>query len=511
MKNVKNKIYACVCVIEIVCFAIIGATICFHVASDFIVTVRSAAIIFFFILGLTLLAKLLSLLSAKMELSAILAVTAAFYIVAFSFIKIELTGDIKGYYDRAWYFAHDRLYGLDYAAIFPHIIRYPKFISYFMRIFGDGVEVFFGVNLFALMCIVSMIYGLFKIGSNESCKIGSNESCKIGSNDTCDARCKSDRIYARIAALMIIFNPLTILYCLMPNSEILFGFCVFAAFFAHKALPNRSVPLCFAKYLTVGVFCAAANYFRPLGVIALIAVIMDLIFKEKSKTYKYAALIIMPFIIGAFLLNVQTESITGYKPVKTPYGWNLYVGASERGIWNEVDGRLFNQMTAGKDDDPDEVQRFFFEKGVERYKSMGLSSVMLFARKLSVFDIRLHVKRILGGILQTYDPDSAIVRGINGGTLAIFYFIFYALAFFGVIYGLINRKNANLTNRKEGNNDIFLYSTYIFGSLIIFLVLEAAPRHIVSYIPFLGLFIAKASEILIKRVNKSTVNARILR
>ena len=453
------KTYYYICVFVACCLAIICAVICLHVVSEFMPTVRSVAIFAALILVGSVPARLLRMLSVKWELPAMLALAAALYVLAFIFIKVELTGDIKGYYDRAWYFAYDRLYGLNYAAAFPHIMRYPKFLSYFIRLFGDGAEVYFGINLCAVLGAAAIVYRF---------------------------RAQLGRPAARLAAFIFVFNPLIIVYCLVPNAELLYGFCALAALYLHVSLSNGNFAWRCAKYLAVGCCCAAANYFRPLGVIALIAIAIDLLFREGVKKAGYALIIAVPFTAGIVLMNAQTETITGYKPVVSPYGWNLYVGASENGTWNEADGERFSRISDELNDDPGEIQAFFRDAGVERYKAMGLSVFRLFYKKLNLFDVKNHINSFLKDALRRFGPDSPVVLALNGGIISLCFFVFYLMAFFGAAYGLISRKC--------GDRLAFLAAVYLLGSFLVFLILEAAHRHIISYMPLFSVLAANAAE-----------------
>jgi hypothetical protein len=435
---------------------------------DFSVSVRGIAIFIAFIAVVIALTAIPARIPAAVEFILLAIITAIICIFAYKYIRIELYGDFLGNYERAWYFAYDRLYGLRYAALMPHIIRYPWFASYFIRLFGDGIGVFFGINLCVLLCVAALLYAM----------------CL-----------KHGRAPARIAVFALIFNPLVILYCLVPNSEILFGLCVLAAFYAYAALRETTFRRCVIKYIAVGALCAAANFFRPLGVVAIIAIVMDHMMRGSINSIHggikpgiFVLIMIVPFLGGMYFMNVQSKVITGYDAVKTPYGWNLFVGASENGVWNMNDSELLTQKMNDVSYSLDEIQKYFRDEGIGRYREMGLSATSLFARKLRLFDIGKH----LMDLLRRQTPESTAIPPMHDGIFTLGYLAFYLAAFAGAVRGLIDLK--------ADGRDVFLIATYLIGSLSLFVILEAAPRYIVSYMPFFCICIAMAAERIIKIV-----------
>jgi hypothetical protein len=223
-------------------------------------------------------------------------------------VRLEPEGDLLGLLNRSRILSEGGTTGF-YGAIFPHINTYPFFISLLMRAFGQSGLVPVVVNQLAMAAATQLAYAFLAM--------------------------HVPRRWALAGALLVALNPFSWIYANVANAELLFGAAsLAAAYFCERACAAKarggahSVPLLCAAFLC----CAAAQFFRPLGVVALVAVCARI---AASGAFRWRGMLVA-VVAGAALFSLcsfgvarLTRALTGFDAPAKSYGWNLYVGASE--------------------------------------------------------------------------------------------------------------------------------------------------------------------------------------
>ncbi len=370
--------------------------------------------------------------------------------IMYNVVKIELYGDFLGYFNRSSYIASGELYPGLYLGIFPHIIPYPAFMSLLLKFFGVHRVIFFAVNELAVIGIVHMVYLLSKRFSAEKL------SCFV--------------------ALAVGINPLMSVYCLMPNAEIIFTFFIMCAITLYLNIPDIVSKKSIFYTVSVGFLIGAANFFRPTGLICVIALIISsCIYKRRRTAAQIFILLIIPFAICSFITDKICESLSGYAPVKAAYGWNLFVGSSETGQWNADDAELF-ALQCSENKTPDEIQTFFKEKGIERYMKMGINILPHFAGKLFQMNSPGNAVLLLGHQSYGSHLNEGESSDIYKLSLSLYFIPFYFFAVIGCIFAV----------KSHGEYPVILL-IYLLGCLLSFIILESSGRYSVSYMPFWGI------------------------
>jgi hypothetical protein len=336
-----------------------------------------------------------------------------------------------------------------YIAAFPTTVTYPAVIAVLMRFFNTTSPwVFVLVNHFVMCAVVSAAYGFLK----------NRMSWK----------------FAFTGALLIALHPFTHIYANTSNAELVFGGLVLLSFFAFAKAndANKSNP----SLVWVGLsalLASFAGWARPLAVLMVLAYIgYALLFSKYTRLYKG---LVIGIFLAVYILCGQASALvvrhyTGHTPASSAYsfGWNLYVGASSAGTWNEGDAERFNAALR-EADSPNEIHRYFARQAVERYRDMGAGFVPHTLRKLRVWNAHAYISAFCEG------PAQATVRPIT----AVYDIAVFLLAAAGGVCILI--KSVKDFRKHRAPDVSTVLTLYLAGSVAALMLLEIAPRYVVSY------------------------------
>jgi 4-amino-4-deoxy-L-arabinose transferase-like glycosyltransferase len=350
-----------------------------------------------------------------------------------------------------------------YVAAFPSTLTYPAAVAVFMRLFGTTSPwVFVLINHFILCAVVSAAYGFLK----------NRMSQKL----------------ALAGALLIALHPFMVIYSNTSNAELVFGGLVLLSFFAfakaQKCLDEHNRPI--FLYIWVGVsalLAGFAGWARPLALLMVLAYAVYIVFFSRSN--RMQRVIIVGIYLGIYLSSAQLGGMpvrhyTGYAPASSAYsfGWNLFVGASEAGTWNDEDAARFNEIMR-EADSPNEIHRYFAHRGLERYRDMGASIIPHTLRKLRVWNAHAYIASFYEGTAQN------AVRVIT----KVYDLTVFLLAIAGGVYLAVKgfRKRFDI---------LYVLLFYLAGSVFALMFLEIAPRYVVSYRMIFCILAVKIVEIL---------------
>jgi hypothetical protein len=340
-----------------------------------------------------------------------------------------------------------------YHALFPTTVTFPAFLVPFMGLFGEHRLVPIVLNQIAMAGFSCMAFFLLKRAMPVT--------------------------WALSAGFLVCLHPFTIIYSNTCNAEQIYVTLVFAAAFI--AVQAGGV-VCFRKRLALyalsAMLCGLADLFRPLGLIMAIAISLYLFLANKDavgwkKTGLAVAAVALVYVLSGLGNNAFQKHLTGYDPPSNGFGWNLYVGASANGRWNQADADVFNAKLR-EYGDPSKIQSHFAREAVNRYRDMGAGVLPHMARKVSWW----HAGEYMAEVATRQRDGTPFYSVRERGT----YFALIALIDLPILLlALASCLFLFLSLYKGKTPDLLPVALYIAGCLPLLMVMEIAPRYTVSF------------------------------
>lgn len=397
---------------------------------------------------------------------------AFFYIVIFLGIMLhclllslhhtDFTSDYGTLYRGAKSFAENTFVNNDYVALFPHLWGYMSFLGSIFKIFGSSYAVVTITNIILNLISVFLIYKILARLWNK------------------DVGC--------IGALIWIYNPVTLFWCIYPFAGTAFYTFFFASILITILLLEKNKKYWYAMLL--GVFLFFTNQFRPIMSIYFIALFLYFIFKtviqKELSIKKYFLLFALTFFTYFTLSKcsiMYLEHVNQLKASSNPVGFSFLVGSNlERdGQWNEDDSAILGMINK-KEKNATKVQNMMMEKGINRYQEQGLKIIPLY----------MHKFRILTG-KTAEDSWNAMFSVIINNTLFrykqiifmitnLYYFILLVLNFTFAYYILKNEKEKN-------SQFCSMLMLFVLGFSVASLLFEVSARY---YLPAVSIIVLGA-------------------
>lgn len=374
----------------------------------------------------------------------------------------------------------------EYENIYPYLASYTTILSLAMNMFGKSVAAIIVSNL--IFDVISCV-ALYLIFSNW----------------------KKSKYKGLLAATLWAINPLEIIFCSMPLAIVLVNMLMIvsiALVYFYFKLEKRKI-LFYVLAFAVGALLAIGNAFRPIFIVALIAVLLysvALVLKGEKGT--------KPVVLGAIIMCVA-YFIVGLLPSMTharinPYyngdrssaAWSLYVGANYKteGKWNSDDrDEFFGSVLEGQaKGDIKLAQTLIMKKGLARYKEMIFrwQVVPHFINKIGVLfgDVQNSIYDL--PYVYNFSSENGFYKILQDIILVYYYGLIGVL-----IYCLISKKRgAKLILVKEMDFCLFLMILFV-GLVVASLLVEVMNRYslpliVVFYIMTLGLALPNKKQIL---------------
>lgn len=384
----------------------------------------------------------------------ILVIGMIIRMISLYFINIEQKGDYSIYLSTASQLASGKNINNLYYGIFPHAIHYPIAISLFYRLFGVSKLIVSIVHFIFSMIEIVCIYLLL-------------EKTII-------------KKYSILATFLIILNPSSILLVLFTGGESIYSSLIFVCLLIISNIYSNNLDHNKSKYfilcVTLGLFLSAANFFRPTGIILIIAIILSELLMNNSfnrNIIMRVCTICLTFVIGNMIFQNITTKITGFQTPDKSFGWNLYVGANydNKGTWNSEDGQLFKDIIAKKND-PSEIQTYFFDLSIERYKYLIKQRKVFhhFMNKSFIWSKESYMPTLISEChLSSTDYKLSGVDKV----ITLICFIYQNIIFIIMLLSLLICKKQNFLYR--------IISLYMIGSICLFMLVETATRYKFAY------------------------------
>lgn len=417
-----------------------------------------------------------SLLNSGMIVRILFIVSIAWLIriTVSHYLDLTQKGDYGSYLSvagklSAGTFTHKLYYG-----IFPHALNYPIFLSLIYKLIGNQTW---------LVAFINIICGLVETG----CAVAIAEK-------------SAGKKFGLIAGLAIALNPSSIIFTNFAGGEPVYSAVIMAALLCFVNVGRNNPKKAIVFTALTGVICGVGNFFRPTGIIFLIACgIMLLLFEKfplKMRLIRTAVLIVSYMAI-IFITGRLTYHYSGYEKPSHGYGWNLYVGANEesKGFWSAQDSEEFLRVELKKRD-ASAILAHFAKEGVKRYYEMKSRIVLHFVNKLSIwFDESFVAKSV-----TSWQNNRTIFKSADiaqSYTLLCFSYNLFVIA--GAIAAMIC-----LGISKNPPPGLKAASTYMLGCVLVFMVLEAGRRYKGAYYSILTLLGAYGICFVVGKIRKTS-------
>lgn len=400
------------------------------------------------------------LIKAKIGKRVIYVVITAFIIRAFAcnFLIITQRGDYGNYLSVAQKISSNSFTRTIYYGIFPHALNYPVFIS--------GVYKLTSASLPWISQMINLMLGVIEAG------------CAAVIAET-----GVHKLFGLFAGLAVALNPCMILFTLFAGGEPVYGALIMIALLIFTWIYKINKKFCVFFAVITGLTVAFANFFRPTGIIFIIAALLVFTIYDKSdlkgKLIRSAALV-ASYAAAVFLMGLLTSSVSGYEKPSPSYGWNLFIGANKesKGSWNAADAELFNKKIK-EYDNPSYLQSYFAQLGLQRYRDMKTGLPRHFINKIAVwFD-----ESFITNSVTKWQNEYTRFHSVNiAQTYRLICYFYNLIMVIGTMAAMIAA-----VYKKEPYPAIKLTSLYFQGTVIIFMILEFSSRYKGAYYGILTL------------------------
>lgn len=363
------------------------------------------------------------------------------------FLNLTPQGDYGGFLSIAHKLYTGQEMDMFYFGIFPHSINFPAFLTFLYQLLGEHTWVPRAVNL-----VLGSMEAGFAAGIMEMC---------------------AGRKAGAAAGIFVALNPSILVFTLLPGGEYLYSALLTGAFFFFTLSLREQGSKRYLYLSAAGVFCAAGNYFRPTGILFVLAVLLYYFLFSKARLKQRlgsAAVLMAIFLIGSTALGLVTTSVSGYEKPSSSYGWNLYVGGNYEsgGAWSSEDAQAFEEAKT-QYAAPSLFQSHFAELGLERYWEMGLRIPEHFKNKLALWNNEAFTAGVITGWQSVYtrfqssdlyEAYTDLITRFNG------------LVLFGALLAMAG---LSITGKTEGT--LRAMSVYMLGAMVAFMILEFAGRY----------------------------------
>lgn len=374
-------------------------------------------------------------------------------------IRIEPFSDYETYWQCACALAFDRpIASTEYIAVYPHILGYATFLSFFLRLFGEHVLV--GAVLNAVLTSLSGLI-LYRL-----------------------CRCVLTDGAAVSAYLLWIFMPTKLMLNSLIFSEPLYTCLVLLFLLLVMELERRQESLRGKLWLAIplgavlGLELRALNIVRPIAAILLIAYGIWLLLLRgkalKDGRLWAAWLLVSAALLGSYCISgsvwdAHVERVLGEEPASIPV-YNIYVGFNEetQGQWSAEDMDLLFAYKRGEGLSAQEAQRRMLPHLRERLHA-GVDFFSLFRAKLFAFA----GSDELGGYTYRYTRPERFVK-ICMGIGNIYYYALVLLALVGLC--VIFQRGTELSAA-------LLCPLFALGLTLAHMLVEVSSRYHYSIMP----------------------------
>ena len=342
---------------------------------------------------------------------------------------------------------------VDYLAMFPHILGYSTFLSFFLKVFGQHVLVAALLNV-VLTCISGLL--IFRLARSWI----SDEAAVLAYG------------FWMICPSKLLYNPMVL-------AEPYYT-CLLLGFFFLLSEAEKHEDTWGAAFFMLfgamgGLLAGLVNTARPIGIVMLIALILWLLFLKEhtGKRLKWGALTVaavLVYTLTGMLWNRYVTNQIGQEPPSIP-GYNIYVGWNTEtgGSYEDEDMTWFQSRYFGEfERNAQETQKAMLESAKERISSAKAEIPSLMLRKL-----RTLLGNDEGGAFYSRESLSGSAYALLCVISNVWYYAVCLLALCG----------CGCLWRQKSGESVFALVLCGLGLILAQLLVEVAARYHYSLIP----------------------------
>ena len=305
------------------------------------------------------------------------------------------------------------------------------------------------------------------------------------------ASTKSTPMVALIAFTLWFLSPFNIIFSVLSlpiittNSFIITT--VFVAFLLTGSIKNRMLPQSLLLSLLLGVVIGCGNCFRPIFIIAIVALaLFFFILVLGSTPSKKVVLLVVSSLVIVFAVyfgiqqahNALVSHQTGETVPSATGGWSIYVGANfdSQGVWNREDDDYLEHLRESNTDNQ-AVHNQLQSEGLERYRSYGVPKTLeLLLEKLAHFSGSQNFLYNANGSIVGYQ-DSTTAHLVNVYLLFYLFFLFAACARFLFLHARHTAKRLRAEFVSSGDFFIVFITILMLGFFLSDMLVETSNRY----------------------------------
>ena len=379
--------------------------------------------------------------------------------------------DYQTFYDAAVSLGEGKiLANQDYIAMFPHILGYSTFLSFFLRAFEQNILTAALLNVLltgasgVLIYILTMRWTLKKT-------VAAFISFLWGV-------CPSKMLYNTMALSEPYYTFLLLLFIFLTS--LMFDERRTSDTFGTK---KRTFPIA-PKAVLLGLICggvlAMINAARPIGLIPIIALMIWILLLREHDCRKnlsiasavYLVALVITYVLAGRAWNAYAAAKLGQEPPSIP-GYSIYVGFNPEtmGSYSDEDMELLQTRYFGEyERNADAVQRSMLESAKYRIRETKSSIPSLMIHKLGTL-----LGHDEGGVFYSSESLSGRAYTFLCVVSNIWYYFVCILAFLGGLR----------LWRQRRNDSFWLVPLCLIGVILAQLLVEVAARYHYCLIPFL--------------------------
>lgn len=379
--------------------------------------------------------------------------------------------DFEAYHEWAAGLTRGVIISPEYISLFPHTLGYPLVLSLVYSLIGKSILVAQLLNVLLSAGIVLCVYAI---------------GATLGNRKT-----------GVIAGVFQSLWPSQVFFTTIISTEALFTLLMLVSLqLVLRGLHLTEWKAGFFHLALAGLVIAFANAVRPLGLLALVAAgVTVLFFYGGSPTLRFwqtrlglLAVMLLAYGAGSEAIRATQQQALHRQVGGSLTGYWLLVGANpaNAGGWNEVDAAMLFEGYQGGATSPRELNQAMLALAVERIRSDPVGYLRLLAVKRSkMWDTDSYGYQLNVSTLRRRDPGLVDIKAYRQPLRWLsdgYYLVILFLSLIGAVLGL----------RREERGPVMVFILVLLGAAVIFLFAEAQTRYHYPMLPGLALLAAYA-------------------
>ena len=354
-------------------------------------------------------------------------------------LKFNLVSDFELYYNTAIeMYKGIKLTQPFYLSFNGYMIIYTSILSFIFKIFGPSINV---VIIFQFICQLLTTYILYKLVS----------------------LLKNNYLKYILPSIWFIL-PTVVEANFLVSTETIFILLFTLTFYYFYKIKNENTfnYKTLLKYVLLGFLISFSNNVRPVMIIFIIALFIDLILNINKKKIGYFLVTLLSFLICNKGFTIYNESVIDTKMRSGALEWSLYYGANYNtgGYWCEEDAIYMGSILPKKD-----ASSILLKETINRYKDMGIT-------KASVLMAKKYYKlwtATNGHYLFLLDVTNSKELVNMEDILELVSYLFTLIVLFIIIYD-------NIKNFKDNNDSLLFVKIFTIGYILANLLVVVNER-----------------------------------